>query len=367
MKKILFNGSSLVNKENYGIQRNTLELLKAVDKIGPKGKYGVVIPRDGERDLSFENIEVIKAGHIGIVKGDIHFWNNIVFPGVVKLHNAVSVDTLLSAPILGNDAIMICDCIREMFPENCHSFRDRLSRKWYMMRTAMAVRTSKVILTISETSKRDIMKYYHVKKGRIVVIPCGWQHMNDIAEDDGIIERLHLEKGKYVYSLGSRYYHKNTAWIKEAAKNNPSEIFVVSGSNAFDQKDIDTLPTNILYTGYVSDSEAKALMKNAMVFLQPSLYEGFGLPPMEAMSTGTRCIVAKAGALPEIYGDSVWYINPYSSEHEYIDMIMFEKTGNLNDVLDKYSWDKSGRKLVKVLAKLEARINSRDRKGRQYK
>jgi len=357
MRKILFNGSSLVNKENYGIQRNTLELLKAVDKTAVKGRYGVVIPRDGDRDIAFENIEVIKAGHIGIVKGDRFFWNNVVFPLVVKLHDAVSVDMLLSTPLFGNDAIMICDCIREMFPENCHTIKDRISRKWYMMRTAMAVRMSRVILTISETSKRDIMKYYHVKKGRIVVIPCGWQHMNDITEDDGIIERLHLEKGKYVYSLGSRYYHKNTAWIKEAAKNNPSEIFVVSGSDAFDKKDTDTLPENIIFTGYVSDSEAKALMKNAKVFLQPSLYEGFGLPPMEAMSTGTRCIVAKTGAMPEIYGDSVWYINPHSYEHEYIDMIMFEKIGDINKVLDKYSWDKSAEKLVRVLDKLEAKIN----------
>jgi glycosyltransferase involved in cell wall biosynthesis len=157
--------------------------------------------------------------------------------------------------------------------------------------------------------------------------------------------------GKYFFALGSRSYHKNFKWIVEAAKQNPQYRFVVSGTNSLSTSDtaLDTKLDNLIYAGYLSDEQVKALMTHCKAFLQPSLYEGFGIPPLEAMSTGARCIVSNTTSLPEIYGDSVWYIDPLDYQDINIDKIMSGKIEDNYEVRNKYSWRRSACKLYALM------------------
>ena len=78
-------------------------------------------------------------------------------------------------------------------------------------------------------------------------------------------------------------------------------------------------------TGALSDEEIKALMRHCKASIQPSFYEGFGIPPMEAMSVGADCIVSNASSLPEVYKNSVWYIDPHDYDSIDLDKIMAQK------------------------------------------
>jgi len=175
--------------------------------------------------------------------------------------------------------------------------------------------------------------------------------MRRVKQDDSIISRLGLEERRFFFSLGSHFSYKNFRWVESAAKQNPQYRFVVTGadihmSNMGEEK----VPDNVSFTGYLCDEEVKGLMAHCRAFLHPSLEEGFGIPPMEAMSVGAKCIISNAASLPEIYGDSVWYIDPNNYEHIDLDEIMLVPLAATNDdVLVRYSWEKSARMVLDVL------------------
>ena len=108
-------------------------------------------------------------------------------------------------------------------------------------------------------------------------------------------------------------------------------------------------PSNMQLLGYISDAEAKTLMRDCKAFLFPTFYEGFGLPPMEAYSAGAKCaVVSNTEVMHEIYGDAVIYINPnnYSVDLSKVACINHDK---ILDILGKYSWKKSASDLYEIL------------------
>lgn len=353
MNKFIINGISLTGKEIYGIHRNTIELLKALDKIIEPGVVEVVVPKNGECTdrLSFKNIkvaEVILSKH----KGARFLWQHIGFLNYVRKHKGVSVDLTLGLSFLGSDLVCIYDCIREKFPDNAVKPYNKLSRFLYIKRVKKNIKSSRVILTDSESARNDIMEIYHVRDKEIRIVPCAWQHFLTIIPEESVLQRFELKKGEYFFSLGNRNMHKNFKWIAEAAKQNPQYMFVVSGTNRLGQSDayLDREQTpNLIFTGYLQDGEIKALMKSCKAFIQPSLCEGFGIPPMEAMSTGARCIVSNASALPEVYQDSVWYIEPENYTDINMDAIMSQPIADNEEVLKQYSWDKSAKLFYDIL------------------
>ncbi len=94
-----------------------------------------------------------------------------------------------------------------------------------------------------------------------------------------------------------------------------------------------------------------ALYSDCKAFIFPSLYEGFGLPPLEAMAAGARVIVSNASCLPEIYGHSVCYIDPYNTDVELSELLALQKNNVQfkEDILNRYSWEKSAERLHKIM------------------
>ena len=108
---------------------------------------------------------------------------------------------------------------------------------------------------------------------------------------------------------------------------------------------------NVIYTGFLKDEDAKALMKYCKAFIFPSFYEGFGIPPLEAMSTGAPVIVSTAGSLVEIFGKSAHYINPENADVD-IEELMQEPVEAFEGILEKYSWKLSAEKFYELLCSL---------------
>ena len=148
--------------------------------------------------------------------------------------------------------------------------------------------------------------------------------------------------------------NKNFRWIVDVAQNNPSQNFVIAGgmnARVFSNKSKFSAPKNLRFLGYVSDAASKSLMKNAKAFLFPSFYEGFGIPPLEALSTETSVVVSDIPVMREIFGTTIHYIDPNNANID-LDNVMTENTDGSPDVLEKYSWEKSARIIAKVIREI---------------
>ncbi|MCR5323411.1 MAG: glycosyltransferase family 4 protein [Lachnospiraceae bacterium] len=351
-KRIYVYGDGLNRDEVFGVQRYTYELLRELDKTVEKDSIVILLTSAPKQRLQFENIsvETVQLKNIGSVSQIM--WKFFGFRHYAKKHNGIVMELALCLPLLGADIVAIHDCIVEKVKKNNDTLKKKIGRLVYMLRAYINLKRSKIVITVSEHARNDISDYYRIPKSKIKVIYNSWQHFARIKEDESILDQYGLKKGKFCFSLGSLYYHKNFKWVIEAAKQNPQYTFVVAGSNLlsninskFSKEKVD----NLIFSGYISDEQVKALMKNCKVFIQPSLYEGFGLPPLEAMSTGARCIVSNATSLPEIYRDSVWYIDPHKYTGIDIDAIMSKEIEDNEKVLNRFSWKKSAYKLKMII------------------
>ena len=147
---------------------------------------------------------------------------------------------------------------------------------------------------------------------------------------------------------------KNFQWIVRNAQYNVDEQYVIVGAkDRSTVNDVQNLK-NVFYTGRVSDAELKALMANCKAFIHPAIYEGFGLTPMEAMGAGCKqVIVAKASCLPEIYGDSVHYIDPEDANVKIDELLDEPLRVSTDNLLEKYSWKNSANQLLDLLKSME--------------
>lgn len=237
-------------------------------------------------------------------------------------------------------------------------YRQYDSRRHYFVFNHFTVpiikKYSSFIITDSDYQKDLIAKYLAYPLDRIKTVYLGWEHMNDLVADENIFTRFPTIKSQqYFYTLGSVAPHKNYRWVYEVAKRNPNHLFVVAGRNDTNFFDGQEKLLNVVYTGYVSDAENKALMTHCRAFLLPSKFEGFGLPPLEALACGAPICLARATCLPEIYGDCAHYFDPDDYNVD-LDKLLSEPVNNPQVVLQKYSWDNTARAwydIIKSVAK----------------
>ncbi|MFP5228298.1 MAG: glycosyltransferase family 4 protein [Acidobacteriota bacterium] len=182
--------------------------------------------------------------------------------------------------------------------------------------------TAKRILTDSNYSLASIHEHLHISEQKVQVIYPGADHILGFGRDDSVLEKLGLCAGGYVLTVGSLYPHKNLRILHSLdwAKYN-LKLCVVGGipdtrSPAFQRimEEARTQPGSVCYTGRLSDSEVRSLYTGAFAFAFPSLYEGFGFPPLEAMYCGAPVIASDRTSIPEVCGDAALYFDPLSSE-----------------------------------------------------
>ena len=110
----------------------------------------------------------------------------------------------------------------------------------------------------------------------------------------------------------------------------------------------EVIPENVYMLGYITDEDACSLMKNCRAFIFPSLYEGFGLPPLEALALGADVIASNTTSLPEVLGRSVHYIDP-NDYNVSLDKLLTETIDSPNEALSRFSWKKSSERLLGII------------------
>lgn len=344
--EIVFNGKYMCQKQCRGVQRYTSEVLHALDKIVSPGEVKVVIPHKVQYEERFDNIQVVRfGGHL-----TSKLWQMIGFQIYIWMNGSFSVCLSGGVPLFDMGIVAIHDVRYLSDLKKKLSLRAKIGMMFVKSTSARAVKRAKEIITVSEFSKQEIMKVYELKEdANIHVCYNSWQHLKKIKDENTFCkfsDRLQ-EKGFY-FSLGGIEESKNMIWIMKMAQKYPERSFVIAGPDNlyFPGRDIDVIDQkNVIHLGYVSDEELKGLMANCKAFLFPSKYEGFGIPPMEAIYSGAKVFMSNAACLPEIYKDHVAYFDPYDHDVD-LDDLLANYPDNSKDVLDLYSWDRTAYQIL---------------------
>ncbi len=234
-------------------------------------------------------------------------------------------------------------------------------RAWYRALHLALPRLGTRIVTVSEFSRGRLAARLRLDPARIGVIPEGGEHVLRDAADPRVLSRNGLERGRYALAVGTRAAHKNLAALREAALLLGSRGCTLAIVGAVDANVFsgaaDVQGHAVRALGRVTDAELRALYENALCLLFPSRYEGFGLPPLEAMWCGCPVLAAHAGAVPEICGDAALWFDAEGprSPAAAIARLLDEPDlpARLRDAglarAKHYSWDAAARRLLELL------------------
>ena len=244
--------------------------------------------------------------------------------------------------------ISVMDLAFEKFPQFFKP-RDLYQLKYW---TRYSVWQAKKILTISENTKQDIIHYYHVPAEKIIVAYPGYDRTRFSLK----VKKFN-KYGNYFLFLGTLQPRKNLERLIAAYKLLKTDCKLViagminEGRGGWMNENIKK-EKNIILTGYVTDTEVPILMANAKAFVLPSLYEGFGIPAIEAMACGTPVVVSRVSSLPEICGDAAFYIDdPYNIEsiRSALDKVDTSKVKLGLELVKRYNWEETCLKISTVL------------------
>ena len=220
--------------------------------------------------------------------------------------------------------VTIHDCIHLRFPQY---LPNRLAYGYARASLWIATHRSSRVLTVSEASKRDILKYFHVPDAKIDVIYNAIDERFGEPPDDEEVARVRERyqlNDPFVLYAGNIKPHKNLERLIEAfhdlRKGDLEHVkLLIIGDEISKYATLRRavhhykLHKHVRFFGFVPDKTLAVLYRLASVFVFPSLYEGFGLPPLEAMASGTPVITSNVSSLPEVVGDAALLIDPYDA------------------------------------------------------
>jgi glycosyltransferase involved in cell wall biosynthesis len=308
MRLVDINGRFLTQSVT-GVQRYATELVRALDcqlaessELRERYRFRLVTPSRGAQQLELTHIPVEAVGHL---RGNP--WEQLELP----LHACRRL--LLN---LCNTAPLICAAVVTIHDASVFAVPEAYSaafRTWYRILLPAVGRRALRVITVSNFSRDELSRRAGISASKVDVIPLGGEHVLQNPADLSIFRRLPVEQGHYILAVGSRSPHKNLAAVVKAISRlgpNAPPLVVAGGSNSRIFSEQRTSGGAYHLAGYVTDAELRALYENAVCFVFPSLYEGFGLPPLEAMACGCPAVVSNAASLPEVCGNAVLYCNP---------------------------------------------------------
>lgn len=342
----MFVNCRFLAKDITGVQRYSLEITREL-----KSQYPSITCLAPDQILHPDLADELDVNVIGSHTG--HLWEQLDLPAYLhKKGSPVLLNMGNSAPMYyGNSLVVIHDLAYERYPDS-FSLQYRLLYRFMVPRL---LRSARAIVTVSEFSKAELIERFQLCSDDIFVVHNAargeFRNVGALPAERFILAVSSINRQKNFHSLIQAFNRIKSAEVK---------LYIVGGFNRIFadpvlMAEVDGNP-DIVFKGRVSDDELISLYSNALCFVFPSFYEGFGIPPIEAQSCGCPVIASHAASLPEICSDSVLYCDPYSVDDiaGKINMLLDQKQlreelvrkGFVNS--RRFSWNRSAQKMYAI-------------------
>lgn len=360
--KILVNGRFLC-RQPTGVDRYASEILRVFDRWYARSdailnniEFEIAVP---SFHFAHWQPEAIPVRVITPAQG--HIWEQMSLARYCH-----GDDVLLSlcntGPLVARRHIV---AIHDATPGRMPESFSRAFRAYYRFMMPVLGRTAQKIITVSEFSRVEISSCYGIDINKITVLGNSAEHILRIQSDYSILDRLNLRENNYVLAVATSARHKNLPMLADiAARLGGSDyrMVLVGGANqrVFDRLSDPETKDRLLRTGYVSDGKLRALYENATCFVFASLYEGFGMPPLEAMQVGCPVVSSNAASMPEVLGDAALFAEPDDPDAFCQAIYRVAQDPNLRKSLTSkgyhqaagYSWEDCAKSLLTLCQKL---------------
>ncbi len=349
-----------------GVQRYGIEIIQQLDTMVKRGEVILALPQG--QLVTQPELKNIKTEVIG--KGNGNKWTQIYLPIYAYKKKGTLLTLAGIAPILKPDYMTTHDISFMRYPESY----GKTFRLMYKVGYLLTVYRCKRIITISKFSRDELREFYQLDKGRFTIVGNSAEQIlrsqqekeykndskasekKDHTRDDESLAKWGLKAdAPYYLSVGSKNLHKNQIFIKKLAEKYPDKIFVVAGgssSRSFGKSGNMTGDNpNLILTGYITDEDLKILYRHAYAFIFPSLYEGFGIPPMEAILSGVKRIaLSDIPVFREIYQKGCYFFDPTDVDSFDINKLNDAITSEIRKYyMNKYSWNNSAKTILNMI------------------
>ena len=306
MSTPVFVNARFLTQPITGTQRYAIEICRGLKQIRPDV---VLVAPDNimHKDLAQElDVQIVGKVRKGII------WEQVELPFLLRRRgNPLLLNLCNLAPIAyHNNIVTILDLSFKLHPE-WFSRQFALLYNFFIPRELARARR---VITISDNSRRDIVQHYGFPLSKIDIVYPSVPKVFIKAST----QKQSNAYGSYILAVSSIDPRKNFAGLIKAFKagsfGKTKLLIVGSEHKVFADNNIKGLVAGdpkIVFTGYVSDIDLIGLYQNAVVFAYPSFFEGFGIPPLEAMACGCPTLVSGTTSLPEVCGDASLYVDPY--------------------------------------------------------
>ena len=363
---IVVNTRLLVPDRLDGIGRFTFETLQRITQAQPNSHFVFLFDRKIHEDFIFsENITPVKLFPPARRPWLFNAWLNYSVAGVLRdLQPALFLSPDGFLPLKGKTPCLpvIHDLNFEHYPEDLPVN----IKNWYKKKFPLFANRATRIATVSAFSKNDIVSKYNIEKNKIDVVYNGAAHGFQPLTEVQILEtRKKITGGApYFLYIGALHPRKNLERLVRAygefrRKNDSQTKLVIAGENYWKysglQNAIDSVPNKneIIFTGRLPETELYLLTGAALALTYVPYFEGFGIPIIEAMACDIPVITSNVTAMPEVGGDAVLYVDPFSEESISSALALIDKDESLRNNLiakakiqrENFSWDKTAHAL----------------------
>lgn len=366
--KIWIDGYEANVPQRLGSSQVAFEILRNVEQIDKENEYTILLPNPPMEDLPKER-DGWRYQQIKIKR----FKTYLGIP--YALYSAKNKPDVIFSPTHYAPFFSPVPRVMMIFDLSFLHFRKMFKLRDFLqlnLWTKLSILGSKKIITISNFSKNDIVKNYQIDQRKVTVAYPGYNKdifkpVKDLKRTEQLKSRYKI-KGPYIIYIGTIQPRKNLVRLIEAFKDiNDLKLVVVGktkglGRQAWMFEETLNAPKKygveekVVFTGFVPTEELPYLLVGSQAYIQPSLWEGFGITVVEAMATGTPVIVSNVSSLPEVVGDAGIFIDPYSTSSmvEAIHSLKDDKYRQKKIQLGlkqavKFSWQSCAQKVLKTV------------------
>ena len=344
--------------QRTGVENVAFNLVRQLSKMGGKDEYVVYanmrnLPWLSEIPSSVQMIDVrLSSGRVRWLWEHIFFLTSRRTQGLDVVHFPIGGGVV---GYRGKFVLTIHDLNHYLNKNLTRLRRHLLWRVWYKANVNRAAQ----IITVSEHVKREILQEFPVRPESVRVVPNGLDRRFKPAVTSHAFRAKYLLPERYVLFVGATAANKNIKRAIDAMnlvrdRNGLDHQFIIAGTPGEDDAMLknyvnsQNLKDAVKFIGYVDDNDLPDLYANAELFLFPSIMEGFGIPPLEAMRCGIPVVAAHSSCMPEVLGDAAIWVNPLSIESiaEGILIALSDEDVRMNAIAkglsraNQFSWDK---------------------------